>query len=113
MTLLVVEVFSVGASIVAVLVLVNLETLLLTVIAALAIRFFETAIELSTEAGTAEPKTFASFTFKKTGFEFTIMPRALALLARFCGERSESTCWLTTWVWVARASVSFFKVEIV
>jgi hypothetical protein len=91
----------------------NFETLLFTVIAALAIRFFETAIELSTEAGTAEPRTLASRTFRNTGFEFTIMPKAFALLARFCGERRESTCWLTTWVWVARASASFFNEEIV
>jgi hypothetical protein len=77
------EVFTMGASIVAVLALVNLERLLFTVIAAFAIKFFDTAIELSADAGTAEPRTLASLTFKNTGFEFTIMPRALALLARF------------------------------
>jgi hypothetical protein len=92
LTLCETEVFSFGASIFVALALDNLETLLFTVIAALAIRFFETAIELSTEAGTAEPRTLASRTFRKTGFEFTIMPRAFALLARFCGERRESTC---------------------
>jgi hypothetical protein len=83
LTLSVLEVFRIGASIVAVLALVNLERLLFTVMAAFAIKFFDTAIELSADAGTAEPRTLASLTFKNTGFEFTIMPRALALLARF------------------------------
>jgi hypothetical protein len=79
----VLEVLSVGASTVAALTPANLDTLLFRVIAALAIRFFDIAIELSADAGTAEPRTLASLTFKNTGFEFTIMPRALALLARF------------------------------
>ena len=83
LTLSLVEVFRIGASIVAADAPFNLETLLFTVIAAFAIKFFDTAIELSADAGTAEPRTFASLTFKNTGFEFTIMPRALALLARF------------------------------
>jgi hypothetical protein len=84
--------FRVGASIFVVFELANLETLLFTVIAALAIKFFETAIELSTDAGTAEPKTLASRTFRNTGLEFTIMPSSLALFDKFCGDRRESTC---------------------
>jgi hypothetical protein len=83
LTLSLVEVFKIGASIVAPDAPVNFETLLFTVIAAFAIKFFDTAIELSADAGTAEPITLASLTFKNTGFEFTIIPRALALLARF------------------------------
>jgi hypothetical protein len=83
LTLSVLEVFRVGASIVAAEAPVNLDTSLFTVIAAFAIKFFETAIELSADAGTAEPRTLASLTFKNTGFEFTTMPRAFALLARF------------------------------
>jgi hypothetical protein len=92
LTLWVEELFRVGALILVPLSFSNLETLLLTVNAALAIRFSETAFDVSTEAGTAEPRTLASFTVKKTGFEFTIIPRALALLARFCGDLRESTC---------------------
>lgn len=84
--------FVTGASILDSVFLPKLVMSLFTVIAAFAIRFVDTPLEALTDAGMAEPRTLASRTFRKTGFEFTIMPRDLALLDRFCGDRSESTC---------------------
>jgi hypothetical protein len=75
-----------------ILVLEDLAGLLFAIITELAIRLFETEVEVLKEAGVALPRTLAEATFKKTGFEFTIIPKCLALVARFCGERSESTC---------------------
>jgi hypothetical protein len=105
-------VLSLGASIVVFFEAFKAAGLLLYVIAALAIRFFETALVALADAGTADPRTVASRTFRNTGSEFTTIPRAFALFDRFCGERNESTCCPMIWDWVARAAVSNFNSEI-
>ena len=61
----------------------DLVGLLFEIRAAFAIRLLEIALEELNEAGWAEPKTLPVATFKKTGLELTIIPRDLALLARF------------------------------
>jgi len=75
-----------------ILVLEPLVGLLFAIKTELAIKLFETEVEVLSDAGVAFPRTLAEATFKKTGLEFTIIPSCLALVARFCGERRESTC---------------------
>jgi hypothetical protein len=74
----------------------DLTGLLFEINAAFAIKLLEITLDWLNEAGWAEPKTLPVATFKKTGFELTIIPKDLALLARFCGDLSESTCCWTT-----------------
>lgn len=73
---------TVGTSICAFWLAANLDGLLLVIRAALAIRLFEMP-ELLADEGEAAPNTFDCLTLRKTGFELTTMPSAIALFARF------------------------------